>query len=160
MTAAREYQFTRKDFDFLRRLSNERTGIVVTDDKFDMFYSRLARRVRALASQLGRGVPPAVLGGVATFGLTYGIAQLFDFDAMASALKTALSVVIVIVGTAVFVGVAILIGSLLHDWLFGSAERSSQPAAGPEPEPEWKLETEPEPGDPSDAEDEQEWSEY
>lgn len=48
MTAAREYEFTRKDFDFLRRLSNQRTGIVVSDDKFDMFYSRLARRVRAL----------------------------------------------------------------------------------------------------------------
>ena len=48
MTAAREYEFTRRDFDFLRRLSNERTGIVVTDDKFDMFYSRLARRVRTL----------------------------------------------------------------------------------------------------------------
>lgn len=48
MTAAREYQYTQRDFDFLRRLSNERTGIVVTDDKFDMFYSRLARRVRAL----------------------------------------------------------------------------------------------------------------
>ena len=48
MTAAREYQFTQRDFDFLRRLSNQRTGIVVTDDKFDMFYSRLARRVRAL----------------------------------------------------------------------------------------------------------------
>ena len=51
MTAAREYQFTRKDFDFLRRLSNQRTGIVVTDDKFDMFYSRLARRVRSLGLQ-------------------------------------------------------------------------------------------------------------
>ncbi|MDJ0738223.1 MAG: protein-glutamate O-methyltransferase [Gammaproteobacteria bacterium] len=48
MSAAREYAFTRRDFDFLRRLSNQRTGIVVTDDKFDMFYSRLARRVRAL----------------------------------------------------------------------------------------------------------------
>lgn len=48
MTAAREYEFTRRDFDFLRRISNEHTGIVVTDDKFDMFYSRLARRVRAL----------------------------------------------------------------------------------------------------------------
>lgn len=48
MTAAREYEFTRKDFDFLRQLSNSRTGIVVTDDKFDMFYSRLSRRVRAL----------------------------------------------------------------------------------------------------------------
>lgn len=51
MTEAREYQFTRKDFEFLRRLSSQRTGIVVTDDKFDMFYSRLARRVRALSLQ-------------------------------------------------------------------------------------------------------------
>ncbi|MCB1722384.1 MAG: protein-glutamate O-methyltransferase [Chromatiaceae bacterium] len=48
MTAAREYEFTRRDFDYLRRISNQHTGIVVTDDKFDMFYSRLARRVRAL----------------------------------------------------------------------------------------------------------------
>lgn len=48
MSTAREYEFTRRDFDYLRTLSNERTGIVVTDDKFDMFYSRLARRVRAL----------------------------------------------------------------------------------------------------------------
>jgi chemotaxis protein methyltransferase CheR len=48
MSTAREYLFTRRDFDFLRRVSNQRTGIVVTDDKFDMFYSRLARRVRAL----------------------------------------------------------------------------------------------------------------
>jgi chemotaxis protein methyltransferase CheR len=48
MKATREYAFTRRDFDFLRRLSNERSGIVVSDDKFDMFYSRLARRVRAL----------------------------------------------------------------------------------------------------------------
>ncbi|RMG38650.1 MAG: chemotaxis protein CheR [Gammaproteobacteria bacterium] len=44
----REFPFTRNDFDFLRRLANEHTGIVVGDDKFDMFYSRLARRVRAL----------------------------------------------------------------------------------------------------------------
>jgi chemotaxis protein methyltransferase CheR len=48
MNAAREYEFTRRDFDYLRQLSNAKTGIVVTDDKFDMFYSRLARRVRAL----------------------------------------------------------------------------------------------------------------
>lgn len=44
----REFSFTRDDFNFLRHLSNERTGIVVTDDKFDMFYSRLSRRVRNL----------------------------------------------------------------------------------------------------------------
>ncbi len=46
--AEKEFAFTRKDFDFLSTLSNRNTGIVVTDDKFDMFYSRLARRVRAL----------------------------------------------------------------------------------------------------------------
>ncbi len=44
----REFEFTQQDFDFLRKMSNERTGIVVSDDKFDMFYSRLSRRVRAL----------------------------------------------------------------------------------------------------------------
>lgn len=48
MTAVREYEFTQRDFDFLRTISNARTGIVVTDDKFDMFYSRLARRLRLL----------------------------------------------------------------------------------------------------------------
>ncbi|MCB1903199.1 MAG: protein-glutamate O-methyltransferase CheR, partial [Gammaproteobacteria bacterium] len=44
----REFEFTRRDFDFLRKVSNSRTGIVVSDDKFDMFYSRLSRRVRQL----------------------------------------------------------------------------------------------------------------
>ena len=44
----REFKFTRKDFDFLRTISNTRTGIVVSDDKFDMFYARLSRRVRKL----------------------------------------------------------------------------------------------------------------
>ena len=46
--SAREFPFTKKDFDFLRRIANERTGIVVNDDKFDMFYARLSRRVRRL----------------------------------------------------------------------------------------------------------------
>jgi len=44
----REFPFTEKDFNFLRKVSNERTGIVVTDEKMDMFYSRLSRRVRKL----------------------------------------------------------------------------------------------------------------
>lgn len=35
---ARVLKFTRKDFDFLRRLSNSHIGIVGSDDKFDMFY--------------------------------------------------------------------------------------------------------------------------
>ena len=45
---SREFAFTRRDFDFLRKVSNTRTGIVVSDDKFDMSYSRLSRRVRVL----------------------------------------------------------------------------------------------------------------
>lgn len=45
---SREFEYTRADFDRLRRLSNEHTGIVVPDDKFNMFYSRLAKRLRAL----------------------------------------------------------------------------------------------------------------
>jgi chemotaxis protein methyltransferase CheR len=45
----REFRFTLEDFHFLRKISNERTGIVVvSDDKIDMFYSRLSRRVRKL----------------------------------------------------------------------------------------------------------------
>ncbi len=44
----REFAYTRSDFNFLRRLANERTGIVVGEDKYDMFYARLSRRVRKL----------------------------------------------------------------------------------------------------------------
>jgi chemotaxis protein methyltransferase CheR len=44
----REFPYTRSDFNFLRRLANERTGIVVGEDKFDMFYARLSRRLRKL----------------------------------------------------------------------------------------------------------------
>lgn len=47
-TREKEFPFTRRDFEFLRTLANQQTGIVVNDDKFDMFYSRLSRRVRAL----------------------------------------------------------------------------------------------------------------
>ncbi len=42
----REFEYTRDDFDFLRKISNSHSGILVPDDKFDMFYSRLSKRVR------------------------------------------------------------------------------------------------------------------
>jgi len=48
LSSEREFEFTRQDFDFLRKFSNDRTGIVVTDDKEGMFYSRLSRRLRQL----------------------------------------------------------------------------------------------------------------
>lgn len=44
----REFEFTQRDFEYLKRISNQHTGIVVSDDKFDMFYARLSRRVRRL----------------------------------------------------------------------------------------------------------------
>lgn len=44
----REFTFTEKDFNRLRKISNAHTGIVVTDDKYDMYYSRLVKRVRKL----------------------------------------------------------------------------------------------------------------
>lgn len=44
----REFEYTEADFDVLRTLSNQHSGILVPDDKFDMFYSRLSKRVRLL----------------------------------------------------------------------------------------------------------------
>jgi len=44
----REFEYTFDDFNLLRRMSNQHSGILVPDDKFDMFYSRLVRRLRHL----------------------------------------------------------------------------------------------------------------
>jgi chemotaxis protein methyltransferase CheR len=44
----REFEYTFDDFNVLRQMSNQHSGILVPDDKFDMFYSRLAKRVRLL----------------------------------------------------------------------------------------------------------------
>ncbi|MDD1626438.1 MAG: protein-glutamate O-methyltransferase [Methylococcaceae bacterium] len=44
----REFKFTVDDFNFLRKMSNEYSGIQVSDERFDMFYSRLSKRVRKL----------------------------------------------------------------------------------------------------------------
>jgi chemotaxis protein methyltransferase CheR len=44
----REFKFTVDDFNVLRKISNEYSGIQVPDERFDMFYSRLSKRVRKL----------------------------------------------------------------------------------------------------------------
>jgi chemotaxis protein methyltransferase CheR len=44
----RDFEYTPDDFEVLRSLSNQHSGILVPDDKFDMFYSRLSKRVRLL----------------------------------------------------------------------------------------------------------------
>jgi len=38
---SREFNFTEKDFNSLRKIANAHTGIIVTDDKYDMYYARL-----------------------------------------------------------------------------------------------------------------------
>jgi len=43
----REFEFTRRDFEEVRKLIYEHAGITLSDAKVDMVYSRLARRLRA-----------------------------------------------------------------------------------------------------------------
>jgi chemotaxis protein methyltransferase CheR len=45
---AREFAFSERDFRFLATLVNEATGIVLSDQKQDMVYSRLTNRLRKL----------------------------------------------------------------------------------------------------------------
>jgi chemotaxis protein methyltransferase CheR len=53
MTAAaprqREFAFTRRDFERIRRLIHRQAGIALVESKQDMVYARLSRRLRALA---------------------------------------------------------------------------------------------------------------
>ena len=51
MEPEREFKFTRDDFDCLRGLVTQNTGIIADEDKFTLYYSRLARRVRKLGLQ-------------------------------------------------------------------------------------------------------------
>jgi chemotaxis protein methyltransferase CheR len=45
---AKEFDFTRQDFDRVRRLIYSRAGISLADSKHEMVYSRLARRLRSI----------------------------------------------------------------------------------------------------------------
>ena len=44
----REFVFTDSDFEFIRQLVAEKTGIVLNDAKRNLVYSRLSRRLRQL----------------------------------------------------------------------------------------------------------------
>jgi chemotaxis protein methyltransferase CheR len=50
-TEGREFQFSRHDFDRVRKLIYKRAGISLSEAKQDMVYSRLARRLRARGLQ-------------------------------------------------------------------------------------------------------------
>jgi len=47
-TKKREFEFTDKDFDYIQKLVADSTGIVLSEGKRDMVYSRLTRRIREL----------------------------------------------------------------------------------------------------------------
>ncbi|MCP4968344.1 MAG: murein biosynthesis integral membrane protein MurJ [bacterium] len=82
-------------------------------------------RAALLASQVGRAIPLAILAGFAAFGVTYGIGKVVDFSALGSLVTTLVSVMSVLLGTVVFVGVAVLLGAFLHDWLMSRYQRPS-----------------------------------
>lgn len=44
----KEFEFTREDFEFLRQVVSDSTGIVSSEDKYTMYCSRLVIRLRAL----------------------------------------------------------------------------------------------------------------
>ena len=48
----REFVFTEEDFQFIRKLISEKTGIVLNDAKRNLVYSRLSRRLRQLGLDL------------------------------------------------------------------------------------------------------------
>ena len=48
MEKAREFSFSQKEFRKLRQMALEYTGIQGSDDKYEMYYSRLTKRLRAL----------------------------------------------------------------------------------------------------------------
>ncbi|WP_100641841.1 CheR family methyltransferase [Alteromonas facilis] len=48
MTRSKEFDFTFDHFNTLRKLAHSHSGIHITDDKFEMYYARLAKRLRAL----------------------------------------------------------------------------------------------------------------
>jgi chemotaxis protein methyltransferase CheR len=48
MESEREFNFTQKDFKFIRDLVAEQTGIALSEAKSHMVYSRLSRRLRSL----------------------------------------------------------------------------------------------------------------
>ena len=48
MTKEREFPFSKSSFDALRKRAKAHSGIMVSDDKYEMYYARLAKRLRAL----------------------------------------------------------------------------------------------------------------
>jgi chemotaxis protein methyltransferase CheR len=98
--AEREFPFTAADFDCIRTLVNQHTGIVLSDAKRDLVYGRLTKRLRQLQLEsfqaycqvLQTGDPEELeqLVNAITTNLTMFFREAHHFDALASALLPAL----------------------------------------------------------------------
>lgn len=93
-----------------------------------------SRRVMRLASDTGRAVPLAVIGGFAAFGVAYGLESLLDFETLGSIATTLASVAIVVVATAVFFAMALGIGAALYRMLYGRNGATEPDPDSAEPE--------------------------
>jgi chemotaxis protein methyltransferase CheR len=62
----REFEFSKRDFEEIRKMIYDHAGIALTDAKEDMVYSRLARRLRATGIKSFRGYLDFLRGGHGT----------------------------------------------------------------------------------------------
>jgi peptidoglycan biosynthesis protein MviN/MurJ (putative lipid II flippase) len=76
-----------------------------------------AARLRLVLGETGRVIPLAVLGGFAAYLVSFAVAEIVDVSRLGSLPTTVISVATVVLGTATFVGVAIVLGGVMYDWL-------------------------------------------
>src|SRR5262245_16358679 len=94
--AEREFPFTDTDFDCIRTLINQHTGIVLSDAKRDLVYGRLTKRLRQLRlcsfqayCRVLQAVAPGRLSQLVnsiTTNLTMFFREAHHFDALATML--------------------------------------------------------------------------
>lgn len=83
-----------------------------------VWYARSdAIRLRLVLAETSRVIPLAVLGGFAAYTVALGVDEIVDISRLGSLPTTVISVATVVLGTAVFFGVAILLGGIIYDWL-------------------------------------------
>jgi putative peptidoglycan lipid II flippase len=83
-------------------------------------------RLRLLLADTSRVIPLAVIGGFAAYAVALGISRVVDISKLGSMSTTVISVATVILGSAAFAGVGILLGGILYDWLTARANRMAR----------------------------------
>ena len=78
-------------------------------------------RLRRVLAVAGRSVPPTVIGAIAAFLVGWAVMANLPLQ------TTVLSVVAILLGAAVFAGIAFSLGSFLYDILMAAARRRPLP---------------------------------